>query len=163
RLSIRTLGDFTGSIPALPAGRPVDVFGPFGSFTLHRLARCRRIVFVGAGIGITPFLGMLRFELTNDDFRRIWFFYVVRDAASAPYDAEIADAVLRADSYVDYIRWETATRGRLTARAVAEAVQLDDWAVMLCGTPDFVAEMRRGFRAIGVPAERIIAEDFRFR
>jgi predicted ferric reductase len=163
RLSVRMLGDFTRELATVPQGTPVEVFGPFGSFTPHRYAAYRRIVCLGAGIGITPFLGMLRFEMTNDDFRRIWLWYVVRDADNAPYDAEIREGVLKADSYIDYHLWVTPERGRLTAAQVVEAVHpLDDYAVMLCGRPEFVTDMVRQFRALGFPRERIIAEDFRF-
>src|SRR5699024_5879130 len=107
---------------------------------------------------------MLRFEATNNDFRRIWLWYVARSAEEAPYHEELGRGVEVADSYVDYELWESASRGRLTAAHVKEAVApLDDYAVMLCGTPGFVEDMRRQFRSLGLPRERIIAEDFRFR
>jgi len=163
RLSVRMLGDFTRGLAAAPAGEAVEVFGPFGSFTPHRYAHYRRLVCIGAGIGITPFLGMLRFEMTNDDFRRIWLWYVVRDAENAPYDAEIRDGVLRADSWIDYDLWLTPERGRITAAQVMATVHpLDDYAVMLCGRPEFVGDMVRQFLALGLPRERLIWEDFHF-
>lgn len=163
RLSVRMLGDFTRALADAPKGETIEVFGPFGSFTPHRYAHHRRLVCVGAGIGITPFLAMLRFEMTNDDFRRIWLWYVVRDAENAPYDGEIGDLVLRADSWIDYDLWITPERGRITAAQVMAAVHpLDDYAVMLCGRPEFVGDMVRQFLAAGIPRERIIWEDFHF-
>lgn len=163
RVSVRMVGDFTRDLPSLAPGDPVEVFGPFGGFTPHRYAHHRRLVWIGAGIGITPFLGMLRFETTNDDFRRIWLWYVARDASHAPYDGEIREIVPKADSYVDYELWLSGERGRLTASRVMETVQpLDDVAVMLCGSPGFVRDMARQFAALGLPPERIIAEDFHF-
>lgn len=164
RLSVRLVGDFTRRLTSLKPGEPVQVFGPFGGFTPHRYASYRRLVCIGAGIGITPFLAMLRFEATNNDFRRIWLWYVVRSAEAAPYDKELRRGVEEADSYVDYELWESAGRGRLRAAHVMEAVApLDGYAVMLCGTPSFVEDLRRQFRSLGLPRERIIAEDFRFR
>lgn len=74
RVSIRMIADFTKRLPALGRGDAVEVFGPFGGFTSHRFAPFRRLVFIGGGIGITPFLGMLAFELSNHDFRRIWLY-----------------------------------------------------------------------------------------
>ena len=163
RLSIRQVGDFTRSLANLQRGDAIEVFGPFGGFTMHRFARYRRFVCIGAGIGITPFLSMLRFEATNDDFRRLWLWYVVHDAADAPYDAELREGVDRADSYVDYELWPTSERGRLTAAQVVDAVRpLEDFAVMLCGPPAFMRSMTRQFIAQGVPPERIISEDFSF-
>ena len=163
RVSIRMVGDFTKRLPALGPGTAVDVFGPFGGFTSHRFAPYRRLVCIGGGIGITPFLGMLAFELSNHDFRRIWLYYVVRNEQDAVYDAEIRESYLSAESYIDYELWPTATRGRITAAEIASQVALDGYAVMLCGQMGFVADLARQFTALGVPRERIITEEFEFR
>jgi predicted ferric reductase len=164
RLSIKMVGDFTRSLPAIESGRAIDVYGPFGGFTPHRYAHYRRLVFIGSGIGITPFLSMLAFEETNHDFRRIWLYYVVRDREHAPYDEEIRSSYLKADSFIDYELWETASRKRLTAAQVmADVAPLDNYAVMLCGRPEFVTDMTRQFHERGVPLDRIISEELRFR
>jgi len=164
RVSIRTIGDFTRRLPALEPGTHVDVYGPFGGFTPHRFAPFRRLVFIGAGIGITPFLGMLAFELSSHDFRRIWLYYVARDERDAVYDSEIRESYLDAESYIDYILWTTATRGRITAAQIAaEIAPLEDYAVMLCGQVRFISDLARQFRALGVTRDRIITEEFEFR
>jgi predicted ferric reductase len=164
RVSIRTIGDFTRRLPSLAPGTSVDVYGPFGGFTPHRYARFRRLVCIGAGIGITPFLGMLAFELGNRDFRRIWLYYVVRSDQDAVYDGEIRGTYLEAESYIDYVLWLTARRGRITAAQVAaEIAPLADYAVMLCGQASFTSGLARQFRALGVPRDRIITEEFAFR
>lgn len=163
RFSIRMVGDFTRSLQTLKPGDPIEVFGPFGGFTPHRYGEYRRLVCIGAGIGITPFLSMMRFETASDDFRRIWLWYVARDADGAPYDAELKDTVARADSWVDYELWLTGERGRLTAEKVMQTVApFDDVAVMLCGTPGFVRSMVQQFRDLGIPKERLIYEDLHF-
>lgn len=164
RFSIRAVGDYTKALPALPVGSRVDVYGPFGGFSPHTFTGYRRLVLIGAGIGITPFLSMLQFELTNNDFRRIWLYYVVRDKEDAGYDDEIRASYLNADSYIDYELWVTQEQGRITASAIAEAIApIDDYAVMLCGTIPFTNSMGQQFRELGVPAERIIAEELAFR
>jgi len=163
RVSVQMVGDFTRDLLSLNPGDPIEVFGPFGGFTPHRYAGYRRLICVGSGIGITPFLSMLRFEIINNDFRRIWLYYIVKDETVALYDAEIQDAVPKADSYIDYELWQTAERGRPTAKALLEATEsLEGIAVMLCGRPEFIRDMTRQFREAGIPPERIIAEDFYF-
>ena len=164
RLSIRMIGDFTRRLVSLESGKQVEVYGPFGGFTPHRFARFRRLVLIGAGIGITPFLGMLAFEINNRDFRRIWLYYVVRNNEDAVYNSEISETYLNTESYVDYTLWPTASRGRITAAAVvSEIAPLDNFAVMLCGQLNFVADLTRQFRALGMPPDRIITEEFEFR
>lgn len=164
RVSVRRVGDFTRALGGLERHTPVELFGPFGGFTPQRFAGYRRLACIGAGIGITPFLGMLQFELANRDFRRIWLYYVARDPGDAVYDQEIRDTHLLADSYVDYYLWLTAERGRLRAADVAaEIAPLDNWAVMLCGTTQFVDSLAHQFRLLGLPRERIITEQLQFR
>jgi len=164
RFSIRTVGDFTRRLPSLKSGTHLEVYGPFGGFTAHRFAPFRRLVCIRAGIGITPFLGMLAFELSNHDFRRIWLYYVVRDDQDAVYDSEIRESYLDAESYIDYALWQTAHRGRITAAQIASDIApLDDYAVMLCGQLRFVSDMARQFQALGIPRDRIISEEFEFR
>ena len=164
RVSVRQVGDFTSRLSDLSPGTEIEVYGPFGGFTPQRFAPYRRLVWVGAGIGITPFLGMLAFELTNQDFRRIWLFYVTRTSADAVYDQEIRERFFAADSYIDYVPWATAEHGRITAAGIAaEVAPLDDYAVMLCGQPAFTADLSRQFHALGIPYDRIIVEDLQFR
>lgn len=164
RFSIRTVGDFTRRLPSLKSGTHLEAYGPFGGFTSHRFAPFRRLVCIGAGIGITPFLGMLAFELNNRDFRRIWLYYVVHNDQDAVYDSETRESYLEAESYIDYALWATARRGRITAAQVAaEIAPLEDYAVMLCGQLTFISDLARQFRAFGVPRDRIITEELEFR
>jgi predicted ferric reductase len=186
RVSIRQIGDFTQRISYLSLGednpdfwkarRPgrlhpvstlrgedVDVYGPFGGFTPHRFQRYRRMVWVGAGIGITPFLSMLAFERSTLDTRRVWLYYMVRGAEEAVYDEEIRKYRSRAGFSIDYTLWLTADHGHLTAARIAEDVVRRDYAVMLCGSMPFIAAFRQQFRAVGLRADRIIAEELQFR
>jgi predicted ferric reductase len=164
RLSIRIVGDFTRRLPSLKPRSPLEIYGPFSSFTSHQLVPFRRLVLIGAGIGITPFLGMFAFELSNHDFRRIWLYYVVRNEEDAVYDSEIRENYLEAESYIDYMLWVTARRGRITAAQIASDVApLEGYAVMLCGQPSFTTDLVRQFRALGVPHNQIFTEKFEFR
>jgi predicted ferric reductase len=164
RVSVRQVGDFTRRLGTLEPGQPIQVYGPFGGFTPQRFAPYRRLVWIGAGIGITPFLGMLAFEQSNHDFRRIWLYYVARTREDAVYDREIQETFLNADSFIDYRLWISGEQGRITAKAIAEEIApFDDYAVMLCGQPAFVEQMARQFRALGLPPWRIITEELQFR
>ncbi len=168
RVSCKQVGDFTQQLPTLhPANSDdikfVDVYGPFGNFTPHRFAPYRRMIWIGAGIGITPFLSMIAFERSNRDFRRVWLYYSVRAPEDGIYDAEIKENIERADSLIDYTLWVSSTQGRLSAAQVVADIELDDYAVMLCGTKAFVAGMAAEFSALGLASERIITEELQFR
>jgi ferredoxin-NADP reductase len=121
------------------------------------------LVWIGAGIGITPFLSMLSFERSTLDLRRVWLYYMARTAEDAPYDEEIRRVHSRAGFLIDYVLWLTSARGHLTAAKIAADVKYDDYAVMLCGSMPFVADFTAQFRALGLPRERIITEELQFR
>ncbi len=55
---------FKRALRLLPIGAPAKLDGPFGSLILHN-NRARSAVLVAGGIGITPFISMLR-QATND-------------------------------------------------------------------------------------------------
>lgn len=59
---------FKRALKALPAGSPAKLEGPFGSLTLHN-DRARPAVFIAGGIGITPFMSILR-QATKDQLQQ---------------------------------------------------------------------------------------------
>lgn len=163
RFSFKACGDYTRALPTAQKGTRIEVYGPFGQFTLHQLGEFRRLIWVAGGIGITPFLSMLAFEATNDDFRKIWLFYSVRRNEDAVFDGEIEQQISSADSYIDYVKWISEERGPLTADAILEITgPVDDYAIMICGPPAMARAVKKQFVRKGFRAGRIVFEDFAF-
>jgi predicted ferric reductase len=164
RFSYKALGDYTTALRNVASGSKVEVYGPFGQFTLHQLGEFRRLVWIAGGIGITPFLSMLAFESTNDDFRKIWLFYAVKNDEDAVYDAEILQQVSSADSYIDYVKWVSSERGTLSADAILQHTgPIDDYAIMICGPPAMARALKKQFVDRGFHESRVMYEDFSFR
>lgn len=67
KLGIKKVGDHTRSLDLLEKGDHVSVFGPYGHFSDKFLAGERDCVFIGGGIGITPFLGMWHVALHSEE------------------------------------------------------------------------------------------------
>jgi predicted ferric reductase len=59
RLTIKKAGAFTSAIPDLRPGTPVRCEGPFGVFCKD-IEQNEHIVMIAGGVGITPFLSVLR-------------------------------------------------------------------------------------------------------
>ncbi len=117
KLGIKQLGDHTRSLSLLQKGDPVTVFGPYGHFSRRFLTEHRDCVFIGGGIGITPFLGMWHVALHSEErleegqvpfklrtvhpeILRTWqspcvsLFYVCRTREEASFDNDIRHEVI---------------------------------------------------------------------
>jgi len=67
KLGIKMAGDHTRSLDILETGDNVSVYGPYGHFSDRFLTADRDCVFIGGGIGITPFLGMWHVALHSGE------------------------------------------------------------------------------------------------
>ena len=118
KLGIKQVGDHTRQLSGLDVGDPVQVFGPYGSFSDSFLRAERDCVFIGGGIGVTPFLGMWHVALHSEEriperdaarklqemhpeiiktwkSPRVAFFYVCRYPQEASFDDDIRQEVTR--------------------------------------------------------------------
>jgi ferredoxin-NADP reductase len=76
------------ALKALPAGAKVRIRGPLGVMTLHDDA-ARAAVFVAGGIGITPFMSMLRQAAHESSSRPLRLVYSNRRPEDAPFLDEL--------------------------------------------------------------------------
>lgn len=79
---------FKQTLRTMPLGTRVQVRGPTGTFTLAQ-AEQRPAVMLAGGIGITPFVSMLRHELLQRTRRPVWLFYSNRTPATAAFLPEL--------------------------------------------------------------------------
>jgi len=66
-LGIKKAGDHTRSLESLETGDSVTLYGPYGHFSDKFLTAERNCVFIGGGIGITPFMGMWHVALHSEE------------------------------------------------------------------------------------------------
>jgi len=67
KLGIKQVGDHTQTLDRLEKGDGVTVYGAYGHFSEEFLSAERDCVFIGGGIGITPFIGMWHVALHSED------------------------------------------------------------------------------------------------
>jgi len=109
---VRVLGDWTSALRRLVEAREaagareplaVHVDGPYGSPTAH-LFRSKHAVFVGAGIGVTPFASVLESFLLRARrgdaaaVRRVHFVWLNRDHFAFEWFVELLEALERDDA-----------------------------------------------------------------
>jgi len=149
----------------LDPGAPVDVEGPFGTFTFPDNPAEQRFGFIAGGTGIAPLRAMLRHALTlaHDD---IGVLYSARAPDEFAYEAELrglaASGLIRLRQTVtraSEVAWSGA-RGRLDRQALRELILDPATLCFVCGPPALVADVPALLIEIGVPRARIRLEEW---
>lgn len=156
----KALGDYTERLPeTLTVGSEVTVEGPYGRFTFED-GKDRQI-WIGAGIGITPFIARLKHLAAAPDGRNIDLFHTVPEIADAP------KALLEADvaaAGVNLHLMRDREDGLLTAERLRE--MLPDWSqasVWFCGPAAFADALRKDLVAHGFNSKNFHQELFNMR
>ena len=126
-LAVRALGDHTHWLHQhLRVGDAVIVTGPYGAFALPDPAPA---LWVGAGIGITPFVAWLEALVRRGETRPgTTLLQCAPTAEAAPYHSRLAELCRRAG--VDYRLHLESERGRLDLAALGERQHTPVW---FCG------------------------------
>lgn len=160
---------FKRALGRLPVGSLIEIEGPFGSLTLHNdLARAA--VFIAGGIGITPFMSILR-QATHDQLRqRLVLVYSNRRPEDTAFLSElqsfeernlnfqlIATMTLMSASVQP---WEGQT-GMVNEALLKAAIEgISNPIYYVAGPPGLVAGMRQTLNDSGVDDDDIRSEEF---
>lgn len=71
--TMKNTGKFTQTASQLKEGEEIMIDGPFGVFTLEDSKR--NLVFIAGGVGITPFMSIIKSHLHSDDQQNITLLY----------------------------------------------------------------------------------------
>jgi len=172
RISIKAQGVVSRHLhEQIRVGDVLDVRPPLGSFTLNSETN-RPLVLIGAGVGITPLLSMLREQVALEQGRRIHFFQGARTLADLPFQAELRELVQRAGGLLQVHRALSAPEqdavlghdyeqhGRIELAQIKAALSFDDYDFYLCGPAAFTQAIYDGLRDLNVADTRIHAEAF---
>lgn len=156
----KALGDHTGRLrERLKIGMPVTVEGPYGCFDFDD-AQPRQI-WIGAGIGITPFVARLKHRAASPDAKTIDLFHPTADFDQNAIDRLTEDA---AAAGVCLHLLVGDKDGRVNGERIRAAVP--EWqsaSIWFCGPPGFGLSLREDFLAHGLPFERFHQELFQMR
>ncbi len=156
----KALGDHTRRLREhLQAGMPVTVEGPYGCFDFED-AQPRQI-WIGAGIGITPFVARMKQRAATPETKPVDLFHPTAEFEPAAIDRLTADA---AAAGVHLHLLVDGKDGRLNGERIRAAVP--EWknaSLWFCGPPGFGQALREDFVANGLPPERFHQELFQMR
>jgi ferredoxin-NADP reductase len=101
RMTIKQSGEFTNAIPEIEPGTPIQCAGPFGQFC-HGIDSNKEIVMIAGGVGITPFLSVLRHFADIKADNNVVLFWANKTQADAFAAAELEELTRSLRLYVVY-------------------------------------------------------------
>lgn len=154
----------------LDVGSSILASAPKGDFNLPT-ELSRPLVFVSAGIGITPMVAMLQELAHRAPHHPLWFIHGARNGATWAFRRELA--TLR--EHLSNARWWTCfssprpdevlggdfdAEGRVSLDTLKATLPFDGYDFFLCGPDRFLAHLNTGLRNLGVAPAQIHIESF---
>jgi len=169
-LTIKQSGDFTSTMGRIKPEERVAVHGPFGRFSHVFYRDGGTLVFVAAGVGITPLMSMLRYMRDRGDARPVLLIYANRSVNDIVFRDELEQMESHGLPALKTIHilsrppddW-AGPSGRLdTASLGSLCGGFSGKAFFICCPPRMACQLIRGLTNAGVCPERIHADYFEF-
>ena len=162
RFTMKVLGDYTRRVrDDLAAGADAAIEGPYGRF--NPLRDSRKQVWIAGGIGITPFLSVLR-TMAPGHGKTIRLYYCVRLSREALFLDELEARAAQLGGITIKL-FDSGSGARIDAAALQKDLdgRAGEWSYYLCGPKPLATAISEGLAKRGVPARRIHTEEFEFR
>ncbi len=166
----RVGGDYTQALERLEAGDRIVVRGPFGHFVLKDQEN-QNLVFLAGGIGVTPFMSMIRYASELQLKHNIHLIFSCRNQNDIPFFEELTllenkNPRLRitfiiAGGDTDRFSNSEFIVGRLDDTTVRSlGLNFSHQTYMICGPGGYIKAMQNLLADHGVPHSRILSEAF---
>lgn len=166
RITIRTMGDFSESITRLDVGSEIITTYPYGFF-YPEIEETETIVFMSAGIGITPCMSIITNETMRKSKRTYYLFYSNQTIKDTVFYNEIESLKEKNQNLHVYyhITREKALsdffcQGRIDSQTAVDIVGDERAEYFLCGSMSFTKDMWKALRSVDVPEFQIYTEGF---
>ncbi len=165
---IKGLGDYTRRLAdRVHVGDPVKVEGPYGRFDFQ--GEAPRQVWIGAGIGITPFIARMKALAAVPEggagpapqARAIDLFHPT--AALDPHAIGLLERDAAAAGVALHVSWDPRDGLLDAAKITAQVPQWREADFWFCGPAGFGQALRRALVAQGLPESRFHQELFEMR
>jgi len=163
RISAKRSGDFTSyHLPKVSVEDKVYLYGPYGKFGEKYLFENKSMLWIAGGIGITPFLSMLKHENLSKG-NKIDLIWSCKDENDRIYDGEIRE-IIKNNKNIQYISWISKDKGRVSASGILKLLgtkdKITEKLIFICGPNQMMMELADQFIKMGVKPRNIIFEDF---
>jgi predicted ferric reductase len=159
RLTVKALGEGSGTLQSLEVGTWVMAEGPYGAITTDRRSR-RDVLLIAGGVGITPMRALFE-AMPLAPGQDLLLLYRVRHSGDILFHDELTALSRRPGARVRYLIGDQV--GPFTPDLLRHlAPNLAQRDVFLCGPPGLASVVRVALRAAGVPERQLHEERFDF-
>jgi len=168
-ITAKESGDFTSTLGSTKPGDRASVMGPFGRFSCSLLPPSDKYVFIAGGIGITPFMSMLRDMRLRSIEKEILLIYCNRTEKDIVFSEELrelSESTSSTDLRIIHLlskpehSW-TGEKGRLNIEKLRKFVSdLSGKSFYVCGPPPMMNSVEKSLKRMGVETENIHIEKF---
>ena len=164
RITVKSLGDDTRGLAAIPVGTMVFVEGPYGALTLARRSR-RGVLLIAGGIGIAPLRAL--YEALPPGTGDVALIYRASGDEDVVLRAELDEIARIRGHRVHYLVGRRGTRmvpsdplgPESIATLVPDVAQRD---AFLCGPVAMMRRVEDALERLGMPREQVHAERFAY-
>ncbi|HVY01395.1 MAG TPA: ferric reductase-like transmembrane domain-containing protein [Candidatus Nanoarchaeia archaeon] len=162
KIVIKKLGDYTSKMENLKVGDKVSVEGPYGRFHFKNYEN-KNQVWIAAGIGITPFMGMAQdLEFESPDCK-VELYYTAKDSSDF-IGYERFRRISMENKNFKFFPWNSDEKGRISPEVIINNTKdIKNKQFLICGGSAFKESMISGLVKAGVDINNIHEEAFDFR
>lgn len=166
----RVKGKYTRAMSQLAPGDSVTIRGPFGHFVFNEKLHKRLVLFAG-GIGITPFMSMIRYSANLMLSNNIHLIYSCRSEDDIPFLEELLKLEKENPNFhitfaigtgkIDRLRDQDVILGQMgEAHLPKLGLKFTEDTYLVCGPSAYSRAMLSILTSRGIPSGRILSEAF---
>jgi len=166
-ITVKAVGDFTREIKEVKPGSRAYIDAPYGAFSFVN-HDADNLVFIAGGIGITPFMSMLRYMRDRQLERNVTLIWGNKTEQDILFKEELDEMSKKMRLKVVHVMsaqesWPGEKGFVDQARLKRLLEGIENPQVFVCGPPAMMNMVIGALRKIGVPRGRIHSERFSLR
>lgn len=170
QLTLKKSGDFTARLDVVEVGDRVRIRGPYGAFGpcfQETDAATTNLIMIAGGVGITPFLSLLRCFAQNSDSRKLVLIWSNKTEADILWKDEFERFQKTLPGFtVHHVLTREPSRTGVSGHISADRLKtfLPDagspYQVFICGPGQMMTDIQAQLAELGIDASRIFCERF---
>ncbi|MGZ6346091.1 MAG: hypothetical protein ACXWNC_00775, partial [Anaerolineales bacterium] len=167
-VSVKAVGDFTATVKDTTSADEAYVDMPYGVFSFLNYD-APNLVFIAGGIGITPFISMLRYLVDKKLERKVVLIWGNKTEKDIAFKSELEQMTAAMPSLriihvlSNQPEWP-GEKGYVDTGLLRKHLEgFENPQVFVCGPPVMMTKVVRSLQQVGVPKSRIHFERFALR